>query len=120
MWSGIRSLYSDAVNKSIWMLGNGDKVDAWRGNWTGLGALKDLPNLAHIRWKDMQCVKAAYEQIRSKLNPVLWKNYLWRSNNSPRHSNLAWRMLHNAIPKDATVQVGVFRLLLNADLVALR
>ncbi|KAF6135534.1 hypothetical protein GIB67_015387 [Kingdonia uniflora] len=54
MWSGIRSLYSDAVNNSIWMSGFGDKVDAWRDNWTGLGALKDLPNLAHIRWKGMQ------------------------------------------------------------------
>ncbi|KAF6142823.1 hypothetical protein GIB67_002687 [Kingdonia uniflora] len=52
MWHGIRSLYSDVVNNSIWMLGNGDKVDTWRDNWTGLGAPKDLSY--HIRSKDMQ------------------------------------------------------------------
>ncbi|KAF6166109.1 hypothetical protein GIB67_023819 [Kingdonia uniflora] len=37
MWPGIKSLYSNAVNNSIWLLGIGHNVNAGRDNWTDPG-----------------------------------------------------------------------------------
>ncbi|KAF6168116.1 hypothetical protein GIB67_011501 [Kingdonia uniflora] len=162
MWSGIKTVYSDVVTDSIWLLGSGNKADTWKDNWTGEGPIMDTPGLTRISWKDMHfsvsdllidgawapnqdtkqildaagvnltnvfvnnagddtcpCkhdvqgtfrVKTAHEAIRAKLPICWWYKYLSKRSSIPKLSNLAWRILHNAVPTDSTIQTNSINL----------
>ncbi|KAF6139061.1 hypothetical protein GIB67_010787 [Kingdonia uniflora] len=45
IWAGIKSVNSTILNDSTWKIGVGYAIDAWRGNWTGMGVIRNISAL---------------------------------------------------------------------------
>ncbi|XP_019425135.1 PREDICTED: uncharacterized protein LOC109334017 [Lupinus angustifolius] len=116
IWPGIRMNWHAVNENAVWIIGKGDTINFWKDNWLGtpLVDLLNIPQHWQGQLKDLLCwknssdgvltLKEAYNSLDSNSNPITWFMKIWSREIPPSHSFVTWRLLHNKMPSDDSLQ----------------
>ncbi|KAF6159661.1 hypothetical protein GIB67_029919 [Kingdonia uniflora] len=130
IWSGVKETLEIVKENSVWVIGDGTKVDIWRDVWLGNFSFQDLMHVDNFVWRhcmgkvhniynngscfipeNMQkpdnnglfSVRSVFNMIRDHKPLPWWYKYVCNHALHPKGSLILWRMACGILPTDDVV-----------------